>query len=99
MDGRPYFITVEEARALTFQTLPPLTVEQVPIEASSHRVLARDLASKVNDPPFDNSAMDGFACRYDSNATYPQTLDIIGVQAASGSNETVEAGAGQAVRI
>ena len=99
MDGRPYFITVEEARALTFQTPPPLTVEQVPIEASSHRVLARDLASKVNDPPFDNSAMDGFACRYDSNATYPQTLDIIGVQAASGSNETVEAGAGQAVRI
>ena len=99
MDGRPYFITVEEARALTFQTPPPLTVEQVPIEASSHRVLARDLASKVNDPPFDNSAMDGFACRYDSDATYPQTLDIIGVQAASGSNETVEAGAGQAVRI
>ena len=58
MDGRPYFITVEEAQAITFQTPLTLNIEDVPIDACSNRVLANDLASRVNDPPFDNSAMD-----------------------------------------
>ena len=78
---------------------PPLHVEEVPIELSSNRILARDLTSKVNDPPFDNSAMDGFACRHDANATYPRTMDIVGIQAASGANENIEVMDGQAVRI
>ena len=99
MDGRPYFISVEEARAITFQTPPPLFVEEVPIESSANRILARDLTSKVNDPPFDNSAMDGFACRHDANATYPRTMGIVGIQAASGANENIEVMDGQAVRI
>ena len=99
MDGRPYFISVEEARAITFRTPLPLHVEEVPIESSSNRILARDLTSKVNDPPFDNSAMDGFACRHDASATYPRTMDIVGIQAASGANENIEVMDGQAVRI
>ena len=53
----------------------------------------------MNDPPFDNSAMDGFACRHDANATYPRTMDIVGIQAASGANENIEVMDGQAVRI
>ena len=36
--------------------------QHLPLEACTGRVLAEDLASKVDDPPFDNSAMDGFAC-------------------------------------
>ena len=60
MDGRPYFITVEEAQTIAFQTPPLLSEETLPIDACSNRVLAEDLPSQVNDPPFDNSAMDGF---------------------------------------
>ena len=60
MDGRPYFITVEEAQTIAFQTPPSLNVDTIPIDAGSNRVLAEDLPSQVNDPPFDNSAMDGF---------------------------------------
>jgi molybdopterin molybdotransferase len=99
MDDRPYFITVDEARAICQQTLPPLRTERLPIEACTGRVLSKDVASKVNDPPFDNSAMDGFACRFDETATYPCTLTVVGLQAASGENEPIEVGPGEAVRI
>ena len=99
MDGRPYFITVEEAQTIAFQTPPPLSVETLPIDTCSNRVLAVDLPSHVNDPPFDNSAMDGFACRFDPEATYPLTLAIVGLQAASGVNDAIDVKAGQAVRI
>lgn len=99
MDDRPYFITVEEAQSIAFQTPPSLSVDTISIDACSNRVLAEDLASQVNDPPFDNSAMDGFACRFDADATYPLTLDIVGLQAASGVNDTIDVKVGQAVRI
>ena len=99
MDGRPYFITVEEAQTIAFQTPPSLNVDTIPIDAGSNRVLAEDLPSQVNDPPFDNSAMDGFACRFDPEATYPLTLEIVGLQAASGVNDAIDVKAGQAVRI
>ncbi|MEL0181658.1 MAG: gephyrin-like molybdotransferase Glp [Candidatus Poseidoniales archaeon] len=99
MDGRPYFITVEEAQIIAFQTPPSLSVDTIPIDACSNRVLAEDLPSQVNDPPFDNSAMDGFACLFEPDATYPLTLEIVGLQAASGVNDTIDVKAGQAVRI
>ena len=99
MDDRPYFITVEEAQSISNQTPPTLRIEHLPIEACSGRVLAEDLASKVNDPPFDNSAMDGFACRFDAEAVYPCTLTVVGLQAATGENEAIEVGPGEAVRI
>ena len=99
MDGRPYFISVEEARAICNATPVQTTIEHLPLEACTGRVLAEDLASKVDDPPFDNSAMDGFACTFDSEATYPLTLNIVGLQAATGENEAHTVAAGEAVRI
>ena len=99
MSEVPYFISVDEAREICFRTPPSLTVEEVPLDASHGRVLATDLPSLVNDPPFDNSSMDGFACRFEPEATYPLTLDIVGLQAATGANEDVDVQHGQAVRI
>ena len=57
MSEVPYFISVDEAREICFRTPPSLTVEEVPLDASHGRVLATDLPSLVNDPPFDNSSM------------------------------------------
>ena len=99
MGDRPYFISVEEARKICQQSAPVLTTERVHIDDCHGRILAEDLASKVHDPPFDNSSMDGFACRFDENATYPLSLSIVGMQAATGQNETVTVGDGEAVRI
>ena len=99
MDGRPYFISVEEARAICNATPIQPSIEHVPLDRCTGRVLAEDLSSKVYDPPFDNSAMDGFACRFDAAATYPLTLNIVGLQAATGANEEHTVGEGEAVRI
>ena len=99
MGDLPYFISVEEAQAICNTTPLPTRVEHVPLAQATGRVLAEDLKSKVDDPPFDNSAMDGFACMFDPKATYPLQLNIVGLQAASGENEGVIVGRGEAVRI
>ncbi|MBP5979939.1 MAG: molybdopterin molybdotransferase MoeA [Halomonas sp.] len=41
----------------------PVSVEKVPLEAAAGRVLADDVMATLNVPPFDNSAMDGYALR------------------------------------
>jgi molybdopterin molybdotransferase len=42
------------------EALPP---ERVDLENALHRVLAEDVFSDMNMPPFNKSAMDGYACR------------------------------------
>ncbi|HKG76870.1 MAG TPA: molybdopterin biosynthesis protein, partial [Beijerinckiaceae bacterium] len=41
----------------------PLGVERVPLAGALGRVLAQDVASPVDTPPFDRSSVDGFAVR------------------------------------
>lgn len=41
----------------------PLDAESVPLEAAGGRVLAEAVTAQLDVPPFDNSAMDGFALR------------------------------------
>ncbi|GGW26262.1 gephyrin-like molybdotransferase Glp [Vreelandella hamiltonii] len=43
--------------------LVPLTAEQVPLEEAAGRVLAEPVMATLDVPPFDNSAMDGYALR------------------------------------
>lgn len=54
----------EEARQrLLNSSPPPIDTETLPLGRAIGRVLARGLVSKVDLPPFDNSAMDGYAVR------------------------------------
>ena len=98
-DGTPYFISVEEALTLCNNTPPMLRVEHVSLDDAHNRVLATTVVSLVNDPPFDNSSMDGFACQLQPDATYPLTLTIKGTQAATGEHAAPSIGPGEAVRI
>ncbi len=84
MEGVPYFISVEEAQDIVNRTPLPRRLEEVPLDDCHGRILAEDLASKVDDPPFDNSSMDGFACKHDPEANYPQTYSIQGIAPAAG---------------
>ena len=78
MGETPYFVELERALDICKKTtIQPIT-ERVNIDDSHGRILAVDLPSKVNDPPFDNSAMDGFAMRYEDTLEAPSTLQIIG---------------------
>ncbi len=65
---------------------------------ASGRVLATNLASKVDDPRFDNSAMDGWAVRVADCKAEGTTLSIIGTSKAGGEAPP-EVNSGEACRI
>jgi len=99
MKDVPYFLPLEEAIQLSLQHKLSHAVEHVPLDEAHQRILAEDLPSKVNDPPFDNSAMDGFAVRFEDTQEAPATLDIIATSQAAASDEQLFVSSGQAVRI
>ena len=54
---------VDEAIERIFRKLPRLGSETVPLLLAHRRVLAQPLVARHNQPPFDASAMDGYAVR------------------------------------
>jgi molybdopterin molybdotransferase len=54
---------MEEAQRLILERVRPLEAEPVALDAAGGRVLAAPATSRVDLPPFDSSAMDGFAVR------------------------------------
>jgi molybdopterin molybdotransferase len=57
--------TVREAQEIILGHVTRLDVENVNIKNVLGRVLAEDVSSNRNHPPYDISAMDGYALRYD----------------------------------
>ena len=55
--------TIEEALGLVLEGIEPLAAEHAPIADAAGRVLAQDARAAVDLPPFDRSAMDGYAVR------------------------------------
>src|SRR5690554_5246705 len=90
-------ITVEEALSKLFALVRPLEPETVPLTAAAGRVMARDAVARRDQPPFDASAMDGYALRA-AEARPGATFDVIG-ESAAGHRFAGSVGAGQAVRI
>lgn len=91
-------LSVAEALARVTQGLEPLDAERVPLEQARGRALAEDVAAGLTQPPFDASAMDGYAVRAADVATVPATLRLIG-EALAGSGYEGEVKHGEAVRI
>ena len=56
-------IQVEEALALIYKNTSPKSIKILPIEQSLGLVLAEDIIAVHNLPPYDNSAMDGYAVK------------------------------------
>lgn len=55
------FISLEEAINILNSNVNNLEVEEINLVESVKRVLAEDIYSKIDNPPFDKSAMDGYA--------------------------------------
>ncbi|SVC24078.1 uncharacterized protein METZ01_LOCUS276932, partial [marine metagenome] len=85
-EGTPYMLSVEEARSNILEMFSPLSPETRSILDCMGQVLAEDVVSSMDIPPLDNSAMDGYAVRYDSIRDIavcgPATLSVIGQVAA-----------------
>ena len=92
-------LPVEEAlKRLLDNSKPVDAIETVPLISADRRVLARPVAARLTQPPFDASAMDGYAVQSADVAALGSKLQVIGESAAGhGFAGTVQAG--QAVRI
>ena len=91
-------LPVDDALALLLADARPLECENVAISGADGRVLAEPVSALRTQPPFDASAMDGYAVRAADIASVPATLSVIG-EAAAGSRFAGTVGQGEAVRI
>jgi molybdopterin molybdotransferase len=74
-------ISVEEALKLILDTTPLLGMEKVDIITALGRVIGEDIYSPSDIPPFDNSAMDGYAVKSEdtkgASIDHPAVLMVI----------------------
>src|SRR5580704_2571731 len=69
-------LNVDAARQMIVERVTPVAgVERVPLRQALGRILAEDLAAPIAVPGYDNSAVDGYAMRFDDlHADRPTTL-------------------------
>ena len=78
---------------------PVAETEKVPLHGARARVAAFDVKAPVNLPPFDNSAVDGYAVRHaDLGAGGDTRLKIVG-RLAAGARANLMLNPGEAIRI
>ena len=91
-------IPISEALERLLEGATVLPTESVALADAWERVLAAPLTALRTQPPFDASAMDGYAVRAADVSTAPARLKLAG-QAAAGHGFRHAVGAGEAVRI
>lgn len=75
---------IEEARRIFYEVLPSASLpsELVPIRGALNRILAEDVRADMSVPPFEKSAMDGYAVvaedTFGSSQTNPSLLKLTG---------------------
>ena len=89
---------VAEALEKVLSGVVPLGPEQAGLRFAAGRTLAHSLSAALTHPPFDASAMDGYALRAADLVKLPAVLNIIG-EAAAGWPFAGTIGRGEAARI
>lgn len=91
-------LAVDDALARLLDGAEPRGEEQVSIGNAHGRFLSQDITSKRAQPPFNASAMDGYAVRYVDAYKTGQTLRVVG-ESAAGHRFIGTFGQGEAIRI
>lgn len=91
-------IPLAEAEAFVLGRCVELDPIELPVGEALGHVTAEAVTCAENVPPFDNTAMDGFALRAADTSDAPVSLAIAG-ELAAGARPDIEVGPGQAVRI
>ncbi len=91
-------LSVADALARVTGGIAPVEMERVALDQAVGRVLAVDLAATLTQPPFDASAMDGYAVRAQDVAALPATLKLVG-HSTAGAGYRGQVRQGEAVRI
>ena len=89
-------ISIEEARKRLLAALSNFGEEILPLSQAAGRQLSTPVLAPVSHPPFDQSAMDGYAFR--SADAESASLQVIG-EVPAGAPPQLQVGAGQAARI
>ena len=90
--------SVDAHRAVVSALLPRTAVVPLPLQAALGLVLAADVTSAIDLPPFDNSAMDGYAVRIGDVGPLPRTLPVAR-DIPAGASDVGPLTAGTAARI
>ena len=69
--------SLEQALELVMSNTPRLNTIDIALDAAAGRVLAEDVTSDVDLPPFNKSAMDGYAVRAEDVAAVPAELRVV----------------------
>lgn len=91
-------IAIEDAQRTVLARCPPLPPVTVELGDCCGRVLAADVAATEDVPPFDNSAVDGYAVLATDISVTPAELRVVD-EVAAGAASSVHLRAGEAIRI
>jgi molybdopterin molybdotransferase len=85
-------LTPAEAEALILDHMPRFASCEEPIDDCLGRVLAADVVTDRDQPPFDRVTMDGIAVAYRDWDSGKRSFEVVGTQAAGAPALTAEAG-------
>ena len=86
-------------RLIGERVAPVAETERVPLRGARGRVTAADVKAPVDLPPFDNSAVDGYAVRHADLAPDGDTRLVIAGRLTAGARADLALKPGQAIRI
>lgn len=93
---------VDDAQTIITSCLETPEVELIPLEEAYQRVIAQEVVSSLNSPPFDRSAMDGYAIRaedsFGHSETNPFQLKVVD-RIGAGQKSNLQLKSGEAIKI
>jgi molybdopterin molybdotransferase len=69
--------TFEEAFGIVMESVFETDTETIPFIGSGGRILAEDISSDIDMPPFNRSAVDGYACNKADLSNYLEVIEVI----------------------
>lgn len=91
-------LPVDDALDQILLNASPLGEEWVALDQASRRILSQDLVAKRTHPPFNASAMDGYAVKFEDACKKAAQLKLVGESAAGRGFDGIF-GSGECVRI
>jgi molybdopterin molybdotransferase len=95
----PLMPVAEVERIIGERVTPVAEIETVALAAAAGRVVARDIVAPIALPPFDNSAVDGYAVRHTDLDPKAETRLAVVERVTAGRAASHALGPGTAVRI
>ncbi len=91
-------ITYSEAKSIIFDHLYQPTIESIPLQQATGRIVAKDISADRDDPPFHRATKDGIAISFSEYEAGRRTFPITGI-AKAGSPQLELNNQGQCIEI